>query len=304
MELLQQLCSIFAPSGEEWRMKEFLLWYVKTNMCNWKTTPVIYNDLALQDSVMLVFGKPRTALFAHVDSTGFTARYNNELVPIGGPACKDNDNIVYYYNNILNVTKIKIDNNTEKIYCTEKRTLEPGTTFTYKPYFKIVNNKIFSPYLDNRLGVWTLLNVAKTLENGIIVFSCYEEHGGGSIEKLSKIIYNKFNITQALIADITWATEGIFVNNGVVVSLRDKYIPRFKYVEKIRNILNKNNFKYQTEVEQSGSSDGGYLQKCHEPIDWCFIGVAEENNHSSIESVSVNDSVLMIKAYELLMKEM
>ena len=35
--------------------------------------------------------------------------------------------------------------------------------------------------MDNRLGVWCALQVAKTLENGIICFSTYEEVGGGSV---------------------------------------------------------------------------------------------------------------------------
>ena len=41
-------------------------------------------------------------------------------------------------------------------------------------------------YMDNRLGVWNCLEVAKTLENGIIVFSSWEEHGGGSVGYLGK----------------------------------------------------------------------------------------------------------------------
>ena len=35
--------------------------------------------------------------------------------------------------------------------------------------------------MDNRLGVWNALEVAKTLENGVICFSCWEEVGGGSV---------------------------------------------------------------------------------------------------------------------------
>ena len=32
-----------------------------------------------------MFGKPRTAIFAHTDSIGFTVRYGKQLVKIGGP---------------------------------------------------------------------------------------------------------------------------------------------------------------------------------------------------------------------------
>ena len=43
--------------------------------------------------------------------------------------------------------------------------------------------------MDNRLGVWNALKVAEKLENGIICFSAWEEHGGGSAGYLAKFIY-------------------------------------------------------------------------------------------------------------------
>ncbi len=304
MKLLKQLCSIHAPSGEELKLKEFILWWVNTNTNNWKVKPAILEDSRLQDSVILVFGKPRTAIFSHMDSTGFTARYNNELVNIGGPNFKNGDKLIFEKQNNILETKLVFDKKTEKTYCDYKEIILAGTTLTYKVNFKTTEKEVFAPYLDNRLGVWVALNIAKNIENGMLVFSCYEEHGGGSVEKIAKIIYEKYSINQALIADITWATEGVFLDKGVVVSLRDKYIPRKFYTDKICNILKKNKIKFQLEVESYGSSDGGYLQKSAEPIDWCFIGVAEENNHSSQEKVSLNDIKSMLKTYEVLIKEL
>lgn len=304
MELLKKLCSIHAPSAEELPLKEFILSWVKSNMKNWKVKPEILEDFGLQDSIVLVFGKPRTAVFAHMDSTGFTVRYKNEIISIGGPYFKNGDKLVGNYKNKQITTKLVYKKGDEKIFCDYKEILPAGTTLTYKVEFKTTEKEIIAPYLDNRLGVWLSLNIAKNLENGILVFSCVEEHGGGNVEKIAKIIYEKYSIRQALISDITWATDGIFLGKGVVVSLRDKYIPRKIFVDKIRNILNINKLKYQLEVESLGSSDGGYLQKSAYPIDWCFIGVPEEGNHSSQEKVNVKDVISMQKTYELLMREL
>ena len=91
--------------------------------------------------------------------------------------------------------------------------------------------------MDNRLGVWNALEVAKTLKNGIIVFSSWEEHGGGSVGYLGKFIYEYYNVKQALISDITWITEGVKHGNGCAISLRDSGIPRKSYVEKIISIV-------------------------------------------------------------------
>ena len=70
--------------------------------------------------------------------------------------------------------------------------------------------------MDNRLGVWNALKVAEKLENGIICFSAWEEHGGGSVGYLAKFIYEKYGVKQALISDITWVTETMWKRAEIV----------------------------------------------------------------------------------------
>ena len=86
MELLRKMCEIHSPSGEEKAMKEFLLDYIKINQNIWKVKPTLHFGDGFQDNLILVFGnKPRTAIFSHLDSIGFTVKYNNEIVKIGCP---------------------------------------------------------------------------------------------------------------------------------------------------------------------------------------------------------------------------
>ena len=85
MKLLKELCNIHAPAGEEFTLTEFLLKYVTENQTQWKVKPTLHYGKRFQDNLIMVFGKPRTAVFAHLDSIGFTVRYNNEIVKIGGP---------------------------------------------------------------------------------------------------------------------------------------------------------------------------------------------------------------------------
>ena len=170
--------------------------------------------------------------------------------------------------------------------------------------FKETKNYVQSCYMDNRLGLWNALKVAETLDNGLIVFSCWEEHGGGSVGFLTNFIYTKYNIHQALISDITWVTKGVKAGKGVVISLRDSAIPRKSYVNKIIDITKTTNIPFQLEVESSGGSDGNEIQSSPYPIDWCFIGAAEQNVHSPKEKVHKQDIKSMLKIYELLMKEL
>ena len=154
------------------------------------------------------------------------------------------------------------------------------------------------------MGVWSALEVAKTLQNGIIVFSTFEEHGGGSTGYLGKFIYEKYNVRQALISDITWVTSGIKHGNGCAISLRDSGIPRKLFVNKIINIAKGSNIPFQLEVEDAGGSDGNELQKSNYPWDWCFVGAPEDNVHSPNEKVHKGDIKAMVDLYNELLNKL
>jgi len=303
MELLKQLCEIHAPSGEEYRMKDFLLQYITTHKSQWYAVPeIIYGD-EFQDSIILVFGRPRTAIYAHMDSVGYTVKYNRELIKIGGSIANngialkgfDSQGAVFCKTNVPQA-------DTEILQYTYNREIERGTSLTYKTDFQETDEFITSSYLDNRLGVYNALKAAETLENGAIVFTCWEEHGGGNAQSLARYLWETYTIKQALISDITWITEGVTFGKGVAISIRDSFIPHRLFVNKIINLAKTNNIPYQLEVESAGGSDGTIIQKGSIAIDWCFIGAAETNVHSPNETVHKADIQSMIELYNVLMQ--
>ena len=302
MELLKQMCEIHAPSGEESTMKNFILKHIEINKNNWKVQPILHYGKGLQDNLILVFGKPNTAIFAHLDSIGFTVKYNNEIVKIGGPV--SSEGIVITGKDSFGKIEGKIVKKENKIFIDFHREIEKGTSLIFKSNFRETKEYIQSCYLDNRLGVWNALEVAKTLENGIIVFSSWEEHSGGSVGYLGKFIQEKYGVMQALISDITWVTEGVKHGKGCAISLRDSGIPRRSYVNKIVEIARKTNIPFQLEVEDAGGSDGNGLQKSDYPWDWCFVGAPEDNVHSPDEKVHKKDIQSMLDLYKELMKKL
>ena len=302
MKILKKLCSIHSPSGEEYSISKYILEYINTNMHSWKTQPAIHYGEGFQDSIVLSFGKPRAAIYAHMDSIGFTVKYNNEIVKIGGPVT--NEGIVLIGQDNLGKIEGKLIKKDKKIFIDFERTIDRGTSLTFKTNFRETENYIQSSYLDNRLGVWNALKVAETLDDGIIVFSSWEEHGGGSVGFLTNFIFNKYKIYKALISDITWITEGVKEGKGVVISLRDSGIPRRSYVNEIIAIAKNSDIPYQLEVESSGGSDGNEIQNSPYPIDWCFIGAAEQNVHSPDEKVHKKDIKAMVSLYKLLMERL
>jgi putative aminopeptidase FrvX len=133
---------------------------------------------------------------------------------------------------------------------------------------------------------------------------CWEEHGGGSAGYLAKFLYDKYNIRQALISDITWITEGVQHGKGVVISMRDTGIPRRKFIDEIIELAEESKISFQLEVEGAGGSDGTELQKQPYPIDWCFIGAAEDFVHTPDEKVHKKDIQSMFDMYRFLMKKL
>jgi putative aminopeptidase FrvX len=301
--LLEKLCQIQAPSGHEKPVKDFLLEYVKKEKKNWRSKPEIIEGDEFQDCLILKFGKPRTAIFAHMDSVGFSVRYFNQLVSIGSPDAEAGTKLVGedLYGEIE--CELEYDRENHALY-KFGRQIERGTTLTYKIDFKEDKNFIQTPYLDNRLGIYNALKVAETLKDGVIVFSCWEEHGGGSVPYLAKYIYKKWSVRQALISDITWTSDGVEHGKGVAISLRDRNIPRRAFVDEIISIAKKNNIEHQLEVEGAGSSDGGELQRGSLPFDWCFVGAPEHGAHTPHERVHKKDIETMIELYQVAMKEL
>ncbi len=234
--LLKTLCQIEATSGDEGRIKKIIINYVKEHSKTWHTVPKIIEGGEFQDNLILVFGEPTVAYYSHMDSVGFTTRYQNQLITIGSPDAKKGDILVG--NDALGPIECKIELDTNgNVFHTFNRGIQPGTSLVYKPNFTLQNETISSPYLDNRLGIFSLLQMAEELENGVLVFTTYEEHGGGSAAYLANYLLSTYQIFKSIIVDVTWVTEGIQLGHGPVVSLRDAYIPRKSYIKKICSLL-------------------------------------------------------------------
>jgi putative aminopeptidase FrvX len=303
MELLKKMCQIHAPSGNEAAMTSFLLDYINKHKKNWKTKPVIFSGEDFQDCIVLVFGKPRTAIFAHLDSIGFTVRYGKQLVKIGGPRTVTGMKLIGKDSKGAIDCTLQVDKDNSLSY-KFKRDIDRGTELVFKPEWRETKEYVQCCYMDNRLGVWNALKVAETLRDGIIVFSCWEEHNGGSVSYLQKFIHKKYGVIQALISDITWITEGVTHGKGVAISMRDSLIPRRSYLERIIAIAKKSKIPFQLEVEGAGGSDAKELQMSENPWDWCFVGAPEDHVHTPDEKVHKKDIQSMVDMYNVLMEEL
>jgi len=302
MKFLSELLKINGVSGDEYMCSKFLLNFIEERKSDWKVVPEVYSGEDFHDCILLKFGVPRTAVFAHIDTIGFMVRYDNQLISIGGPEIIEGTELVGF--DTLGEIECKLVGDENDYFHDFPRGIEAGTRLSFKQNVRIEEDFITAAYLDNRLGIYSALELCDTISDGWVVFSTYEEHGGGSVPFLLKFIQENAPVKQALISDITWTTEGVRHHEGVVISIRDKFIPRKKALDRIVGLANESGISYQLEVEEHGGSDGREVQFSPYAIDWCFIGAPEDNVHTPNEKVSLIDLESMIEMYKFLVAKL
>lgn len=310
-DLLKTLCAIPGTSGDEGKISEFITKYFAEQGKHFKTVPQVYSGPGFQDMVIAVFGKPRTAIFAHTDTVGYTVAHNHELFMVGGPKAKEGTTLIgqdakgpiectIQYETKKKNGKIV----SQKAFYKYKRVIAPGTLLTYETEFKETKQFVKNAYLDNRLGVWNALMQAHTMTDGALVFSTYEEHGGGAAEFAGRFLQKGFGVQQALISDVTLLSDSIKHHKGVAISMRDRGIPRRSYLNRIIQLAEDHKINYQLEVEKAGGSDGNALQSSSYVWDWCFVGPPEANYHEPGEKVSKKDIEAMLAFYKVLIEKL
>ena len=88
LALLQELCTIPATAGDEQLLSDWILRYTLKHQSSWKHQPEIFAGDGFQEAIVLMFGRPRLAVFAHLDTVGYCTAYGDRLVPIGKPKAK------------------------------------------------------------------------------------------------------------------------------------------------------------------------------------------------------------------------
>lgn len=288
-KLLEDLCNIHAPSGEEYRVFDYIQqWLIKNRISANVDRSSVFN------AMMIKKGFSSVAFLIHVDTVGFIKEYASKVLPLGSPTFKN---------------KVLVKNETCKTYIIYRKhksiddnnVIETGTTFTYNSQL-IINEKIIQgAYLDNRLHVAIALECITKASNFMLVFTSNEEISGGCTEKVARVLYEYYHIDKAIVLDTTLATDGIRLGDGLVLSLKDNYLPSRQWVEQVKMLLKQYQLQIQLEVTDVGSSDGAYISKSPYPIEWCFLGIACDNYHSPHEKVSQKDVSLMKKALTLMM---
>jgi len=306
--LLQQLCTTRAPSGEESLIKDFIVQYVQGNCHNWRVQPEIIAGDFIQDCLILRFGTPRTSVFAHLDTVGFTVRYQDQLVPIGSPEVKNGYQLVGEdaWGPVRCSLKLisHAENEQQTLHYQFGRGIISGTSLVFEGNFQVDDSYLSSCSLDNRLSVYVLLKMAETLENGLIVFSCQEELGGGTVPNLLDFIMKHYPVHQCLVADATEVAQDVQLGKGIVLGIPGRRIPYSSFAEKVLHWTRHLSIPYQLAYENRGSHDGREIQQSPYSLDWCLVGIPVARLHTPCELVHQQDIISYLGIYQYLMRNL
>jgi putative aminopeptidase FrvX len=241
----------------------------------------------IQDNLIAWRGRPQVALFAHLDTVGFTLGYDRDLVRIGGPHVEGGEAIRSTVGGITHWGRVAKKGDG---WALEGAAGAPaGSRWVYGDELELDGALLRGPYLDNRAGVWSALEVLRGDLDVAVAFTANEEHSGRGAVTCARWLYDRLGVTQALISDITWHTRYIRRGRGPAVSLRDRNVPRQVFLDRVLAAAEASGVPFQREIETDGSSDGGAIERSGVPMDWLFVGAPQEASHTPHEVVDLND---------------
>jgi putative aminopeptidase FrvX len=295
--LLTDLLAIDSPSGDESVMTDYLIDWILTNSnIELEVDPDAAGDqvVRLRNSLVVVKGdQPLVGIIAHIDTTGFTVGHDGILIPIGSPDAAPAD-LVRVIGDPNGSAGLLVDAGDGR-WSVSDLEVSPGDRLVYAA--KPIEDAGFirSPYLDNRAGIWAALQALQACDRIAVAFTTGEETSTSGAITCARYLYDKLDITRAIIADITWDTEHVHCGAGVAISRRDRYVPSQDYVDQMIGMAAESGIPYQIEIESDGGSDGAGIERSGCPIDWAFIGAPEKRPHSATEEVCLADLDAMAK---------
>jgi len=164
---------------------------------------------------------------------------------------------------------------------------------------------ICSPRLDNRLGVFELLLLAKHLKENpplddVFLVATVEEEVGA---RGAKTAAQKIQPDMALILDITYDEHPVAIGQGPVITLSDRSSLLSTHVRNYLLKLAKNNkIAIQTEVWNIGGTDAGPVRVIGAGIPTIPVLTATRNNHTPIEMACIDDCYSVAKFCQLIIE--
>lgn len=323
LKYLRDLCLISGASGDEGRVREFIIRNVSP-----------FSDSITTDSMgnIIVFKKGKNpdgrkiVVCAHMDEVGFII---SDITDDGFLKFRS---VGGYDDRILLTQKIKINSSKgdvsgvmgikavhlqsaderKKVVPIDSMYIDIGAdskddALKYvskgdyavfdSEYRTLGNDTIKSKALDDRVGCAVIMELMENTYDADIYFcfSTQEECG----LRGARVLANRLNADIAIVLEATTAADVPFVDdylrcsvqgNGPVVSVMDRASYSDKGLNKfICSIAQENNITYQFKMTTNGGNDAGSLQTGANAVKTCVVSVPCRYIHSPVSTVRESD---------------
>lgn len=311
MELLKKLTGTLATSGNEEKLCEI----IKNEVANY--VDEIYTDNLGNVIAHKKADGEKFMIAAHMDEIGVMVTYIEKngflrFAPVGGVGVNTLINrrvvfengtlgVISYEENIdikkeLTFSKMYID-----ICCDDdtkaKQKVNIGDTAVFDGEFCINGDCIVSKALDNRVGVYSLINIIKKADNPIYdmyyVFTSQEEIGLRGAKASAFSVNPKY----ALAIDVTATGDTpncpqsiVKLGGGTCIKIMDKsVISSPKMRRALEACAKENNISYQNEILSFGGTDAGAMQTVCDGVITGAISVPTRYIHTPCETANISD---------------
>lgn len=311
MELLQKLTAVTAVSGNE----NLIFDVIETEIKDY--VDELYTDNLGNIIAHKKGDGKKLAYISHVDEVGIIANYVDEKGFVRF-SCVGDINL-----NALVYNRVKFENGVVGLICDDRgensnqkltaknayidigadskseamSMISPGDTAALMADFYNVNGKITSKSLDNRVGVYALIEAVKKIDYNsfdlYFVFSAQNELGmrgaKAAVYDIDPHIAISIDATPA--GDIAEGSDScVSLGGGTVIKIMDGSIITHKGLRNsIVRIAQDNNVKIQYEINPSQTSDAGAVQNVGAGTATAAISIPVRYIHTPCELVKVDD---------------
>ncbi|MBR2500349.1 MAG: M42 family metallopeptidase [Clostridia bacterium] len=312
IELLEKLTQITAPSGNENHIHDFIINEIK------EYVDEIDID-ALGNLIAHKKGNGKKLMFAsHTDEIGIVITYIEDngmlrFTTLGGVSAHyalyqrvkftgGTYGVVSFENKDeetlknLKTSDLYIDIGAKSKKEAEK-TVSLGEAACFMGEFLVCGENVISKALDDRAGCTALINAIKSFKEHkndlYFVFTASEELG----LRGAKVAANRINPDFAIAIDVTRTGDvpgklkmAVSLGDGAAIKIKDSSFIAHPIVKnKMIEVCEKNNIKYQLEVLEAGGTDSGAIQLSGSGVPSGCISIPTRYIHSPSEMINLND---------------
>lgn len=310
-DLITKLTQIPSPSGNEEKLQKI----ISDEICPYVDS--IYKD-TLGNLIAVKKGNYKKIMFcAHSDEIGIIVTNIDDngflrIAPIGGvnihtaihqrvAFLNGTKGVISYDESVEKVEKLKFSNLYVDIGSSSKEETENliniGDVAVFCGETIISKDYITSKALDNRIGVFVLINVIKSIintENTLyFVFSTQEELG----LRGAKTAAFGINPDIAIAVDVTDTGDtpnckdfAVKTGRGPAIKIKDNSIICSKKIcDYLKNIAKESNIPYQLEILQAGGTDAGSIHITREGVHTGAVSIPCRYIHTPGEMVNISD---------------